>query len=206
MKKVIIIFMCAFLSECAFSQVAIPPGGVMQPPISTDPRPGKAFNPELDGRKQNGGTIYNADPYFNWLTTQWFWYDVRLNGGTQKGRLRSPFYDPMLTDLNYRLAYDLDMAPEDGWELVKTNFGLKDIAINGSMIPDCDIENSTCTETAPDNLNPFESGTEEVWFALYNRYTGVFRVVATLKNAESYNNVIVRLRYFRDDNARIIEG
>lgn len=90
--------------------------------------------------------------------------------------------NPQLQHINYynfssakpRVPANIDFHPEDGWELLHRHFGFE-------------MDNNTLIEQTTDNrLGPY--------FILYNRYTGIIRVLASL-NQDPQQSVVTKLSF-----------
>ena len=102
------------IGSSLWSQIA-PPPCTDTVGISTDPRPGKAFNNERTG------TAF--DNTFNWMDS--VYTPVNLAAGVYQSitDFNSPYFNN-----NYFLNYlakqtESDFYPEDGWELIHWGFG-----------------------------------------------------------------------------------
>lgn len=146
--------------------------------ISTDP-----FLPV-----NNEKTVFRNN--FNWM------FDGNLDAynpaggfGTSPGitfPMENPFLtfsnNPQLEHINYynfptskpRIPDNIDFHPEDGWELLHRHLGFE-------------MDNTTLVEQTTDNrLGPY--------FILYNRYTGIIRVLASL-NQDPQQSVVTKLSF-----------
>ncbi|MDP2174679.1 MAG: T9SS type A sorting domain-containing protein [Bacteroidota bacterium] len=87
----------------------------------------------------------------------------RLSGTNQDVNMNNPFWQPSSsTSLfeQYAQYGNSDFYPEDGWELIKSDFGKL-------------ADNSTLRQTLPGMI----------YFCLYNRYTGTMRFFGAIPNA-----------------------
>lgn len=106
--------------------------------------------------------------YFNWTNSG---YPIRSLNYPSYSQIESPYYQSSNT-LMTPFVNSKDMAPNDGWELIKMDLGY-------------DQNNQPTTHLA---YNPK--------VILYNKYTGVLRVfIARGDNYNSYNNMQISL-YF----------
>jgi len=106
-------------------------------------------------------------------------YDVN---GVVKG-LRNPFNDDRNSE--YRFLADnhnSNYHPEDGWEIIKVDFGAF------SNI------NTGYTLTDEPGFNIFSGGISLPYMILYNKYSGTFRFFGALKKNPNYETIKIELR------------
>jgi len=122
--------------------------------------PGQSTNSEKPSKRNSSPTI------FDWRNE---WFNMRIdNVITTSTTIQSPFFNPSNSHLA-DLRVLKDFRPEDGWELIKQEFGAPFDA------EDDDFEH---------DLSSYPT------FILYNRYTGILRVfVAVFQRGYSFADV-----------------
>jgi hypothetical protein len=126
--------------------------------VITDPR-----NPSNPDRPALENTFF----WFPHNGTNHANFDMRISGGIHYPSIASPFWND--TDLQVGALFDLqnsDFWPEDGWELLKVNFGY--------------LNDGTQREVLP--AMPY--------MALYNKYTGTIRFLGMWPNASNSWQII----------------
>lgn len=121
--------------------------------ISTNPS--APVNNELPSKTNN---------YFDWRQPGW-----QNNSSCQALNLiESPFYK---TDNLEILRASKDMQPEDGWELIRREFGYTDQHALKPEIP------------------------EHTYFVLYNKFTGILRVLLKTCRGVDYNGTKITIKF-----------
>lgn len=105
--------------------------------------------------------------------------------GVVKG-LRNPFNDPNNSDYRYLAAnHNSNYHPEDGWEMLKVDFGALSNIKTGY---------SVATKDQP-GINTASGGKKLPYMILYNKYTGTFRFFgALLGQNQDYSTIKIELR------------
>lgn len=153
MKKILLYLTFALLAQQLYGQACDNCG---EKQISTDPR--EPTNCESDilnhfywfpGNGSNNSGLPTYTPYGNYTLNNPFWANTNLHVGSLVGFADSDFY------------------PEDGWEVIKVNLGLK-------------ADNLTQRNTLP-NL---------AYIALYNKYTGIMRFLGNWPNISNTWSIV----------------
>lgn len=113
------------------------------------------------------------------------YYIAYDENGMVKG-LRNPFNDPDNSDYRYLAAnHSSNYYPEDGWEMLKVDFGaLSNINTGFSVAP----------KDQP-GINTATGGKKLPYMILYNKYTGTFRFFgALLGQNQDYTTIKIELR------------
>ena len=148
--------------------------------ISTDPD--NLLNPYCDELKNNfewrvkhqlGGSVPNE------------YYIVYDENGDPKG-VRNPFNETDNVEyINLSNNHNSNYHPEDGWELLKVDFGALSNFNTGWTVEE---------ENRP-GIDPQTGGVKLPYMILYNKYTGTFRFFGTLLGQmEGYETVKIQLR------------
>lgn len=104
---------------------------------------------------------------FDWLLPN---YNINTTcQNMANGVTQSPFYRGGNTQL---LTFLKDMLPEDGWELIHRDFGYED-----------------------DNITPAVERKEHSWLVLYNKYTGILRLIFKTCRAEDYDAMKIVVQF-----------
>ncbi len=146
---------------------------------------------------------------FDW-TAEYFdyWYsppnsvDKLCTAGAQ-----SPFYqnEGYLDFIAHQNTSDF--KPEDGWELIKQNFGyFYGSGYNGTAGSPCNTSPSPNWESGGNLNNPNGptdgSYSSSLYFVLYNKYSGKLRVLASVPQLSNVttNIIQIQLSFIHDDN------
>lgn len=132
--------------------------------IRTDPQnPANTEYPSKINRDPQG------HPIFDWVNPEKYWIKSLLNSD----KITNPFFD--LVNPSVRtLRENKDMYPKDGWELILKSLGLP-----------VDAPNYNCSLAAQAILNPYNDIVLNPYFILYNKYTGVMRVIVACHHVET---------------------
>lgn len=104
---------------------------------------------------------------FDWLLPN---YSINTTcQNMANGVTQSPFYRGGNTQL---LTFLKDMLPEDGWELIHKDFGYED-----------------------DNTTPAIERKEHSWLVLYNKYTGILRLIFKTCRGEDYDAMKIVVQF-----------
>lgn len=154
--------------------------------ICTDPRTGQAINTERVTKLNK----------FNWLSSGLTVYHPAASGGYTQGGGPMTIPNPFFTeseylqhlnfhdlDFNQRVLNNLDILPENGWELVHKNNGFK-------------ADEQTYLDVADQKPGPH--------FILYNRYLGRLRVLAALSDLGTQDIIQTRLSLIKNTGANIV--
>jgi hypothetical protein len=151
--------------------------------ISTDPdNPSPALGTSL---------VYHTNQ-FDWrapsFTVNSLNYSYPPPPGFIWPRVESPFWNNQNVDLDYLFKFqNSDFAPEEGWELLKRDFG---------FVMGGDADNPAAAHGSQGLVDP-NSQLVGPYLILYNRYSGVLRVFGTIGNPAvvGYDAVQVNLEF-----------
>ncbi len=148
--------------------------------ISTDPDnlvnddcPNLKNNFEWRVKHPQGGAVPNE------------WYQAYDENGVRKN-LANPFNDPDPSDYRHIADnHNTNYHPEDGWGLLKVDFGtLSNFNTGWTQLP----------QDRP-GLNPKQGGAKLPYMILYNKYSGTFRFFGSLLGQnDDYETVRIELR------------
>lgn len=146
MKKTLLILVLLIVAGITFSQ-CLPNG------ITTDPA--APVNNQLPSK---------TNWYFDWTQPSWPNHSTCQPASS----IESPFYK---TDNLEALRAAKDMLPQDGWELIRRDFGYTDLNTPSIEVP------------------------QHTYFILYNKFTGILRVLLRTCSGMDYNGARIMLKF-----------
>ena len=147
-------------------------------------------------------TSTNPSPYpyfgfqtntFDWTQPIWpVWYREATNPTLLAGTAQSPFYSSGLY-YPFSKSASSDFQPKDGWELIKQDMGY---FYDASVTPALPAWQGGAMGYYPilpgDNR---KNGSEINYFVLFNKYSGIIRIMGQIPNPTSQSTIYVKMRF-----------
>lgn len=171
-KTLMIVFILCANTIVAFSQ------SICDPALIIRTNPNDSYNDQKPNKR-----IGENIPFCNFDWTQEnFWYIA--NPPSTENVIRSPFYQSNNSVINHFLD-NKDMKPEDGWELIKQEFG-RTVQFHFNRSP------HTIQEPRPVLI-------------LYNRYTGILRIFISMEINKNFNASEISLQFQTESKSSILD-